>query len=81
MLSEKNIDLVMMVTSFSTGVKVEFVAMKCLVQFEIARRISSKLACFHKKSYGEQARDDGQVSLSLQGKYRDHLVQAFQHIA
>ena len=70
----------MMVARLSTGVKVVFEEMKSLVQLEIFRRISSKLACFIKESYGELAYDGGHVSLSLQRQYRDHLDQAFQHI-
>ena len=48
---------VMMVAKFSTGVMVVFEEMKSLVQLEIFRRILSKLACFHKESYGELAYD------------------------
>ena len=39
----------MMVARLSTGMKVVFEEMKSLVQLEIFRRISSKLACFHKR--------------------------------
>ena len=71
---------VMMIASFSTGVKVVFEEMKSFVQLEIFRYMSSMIACFHKKSYGEMANDEGYVSLSLQRQYRDHFDQTFQNI-
>ena len=38
---------VMIVASFSTGVKVVFEEMKYFTQLEISRHILSNLACFH----------------------------------
>ena len=57
-----------------------FGQMKSLVQLEIFRRISSKLAFSIKEFYGELAYDEGHMSLSLQRLYRDHLDHIFQHI-
>ena len=42
---------VMIIVSFSTGVKVVFEEMKSFVQLEISRCMLSKLACFHKRIF------------------------------
>ena len=65
---------VMMVVSFSSGVKVMFEAMKSLVQLEIYRHVSIR------EFYRELAYDKGHVSLSLKIQYHDHFDQAFKCI-